>query len=175
MDNNYNILLSIADTLDLSNLSEEEIDRLFDTPLFQQVRSRNEFINSVEALGWQIAENLCLILFFQRYSKDPETLNRVKAELYSECLLILRKRIAYNCKQNLLTHIFFYIMDFDDKEYVYECLWDKFNKEGISIQRETEALHTVVEQFQRILRQDLIPLLCDTKNPQKLRAYINDL
>lgn len=175
MNITFSKLKELAESFDLSTLSEEDADSLLETQLFEQARSRNDFINLVDNLGYQIAENICLILFMQQYRENIQTINHWKSELYAHCLNIQKKKVKSGNKEELLKHIFFNIMDFYDKEHVYDILWDKFNTEGISIFDESYAVYDVVEQFQVILKEDIIPLLINTKQAKELYQYISEL
>lgn len=84
-------LKNISDNFDYNSLTEDEKDELYETLLFEQAQNRRDFIELVDNLGWQIAENICLILFFTQYRSNCKTINHWKTELHAYCFKILAK------------------------------------------------------------------------------------
>lgn len=171
----FEIIKFLAEDFDLDSLTEDEKDILLETNLFEQAKSRNEFISFVENIGWQIVENVCLILFMNQYRSNILTISHWKTELYAHCSNILKKKVKSGDKRKLLEHTFFSVMDFSDNEHIFNALWEKFDTEGVNIFDESYAVYEVVEEFQSILKEDLIPLMCNPKGFEELREYIIDM
>lgn len=66
-------------------------------------------------------------------------------------------------------------MDFNDKEHIFIGLYKKFADEEVDIDQESYAVYDIIEQFQEILKYDLIPIMCNKSNINKLHNYIISL
>lgn len=166
----------INEIIDYSSLSEDEKDELMDIPIFEQAQVRSDFINFVSNIAWQIAENICLILYAEQYDESKLIyINHWKSELFAHCDNIYKKKLRSGDKQKTLSYALLNINDFADNDIVFEGLYSKFKSEQIDIYKIKYVIYDVIEQFQEILKNDLIPLMSSTKNLESLYSYIENL
>lgn len=171
----YNEFLKLIIKFNFDNLTEKEKDRLIYTPLFEQAYNRKIIKNAVIDLGWQIMENLCLILFMSRYRENILTINHWKTELYAYCSKIAKLNVKIKNKTKTLEYSFFDEADFSESDAIFEGIADKFAEENVDVYQEQYAVYDIIEDAQDILKNDLIPLMLNRRTLSNLKNYIYEL
>lgn len=175
-ENFYKLIKLIAEHINYADLSERQKEHLARTALFEQAQERHEFVQLIDNIAWEIAEHICLVLFFQQYrTNKKENMNHWKSEIKAHCNKIIKKKIKCGDKVKVLNYAFFEYADFYSSEHIFNGLYDKFYDEGIDIYKEQYAVYDIIEQFQEILKTDLIPILANPKALVELREYIENL
>lgn len=171
----YNEFLKLIRQFNFDNLSEKEKDNLIYTPLFEQAFSRKVIKNAVIDLGWQIMENLCLILFMSRYRENVLTITHWKTELYTHCSKIAKLNVKIKNKTKTLEYSFFDEAEFSEAYVIFEGIADKFADEKVDVYQEQYTVYDIIEDAQDILKNDLIPLMVNRRLLSELKNYIFDL
>lgn len=171
----YNEFIKLIRKFNFDNLTEKEKDKLIYTPLFEQAFGRKVIKNAVIDLGWQIMENLCLILFMSRYRENVLTINHWKTELYAHCSKIAKLNVKIKNKTKTLEYSFFDEADFSEADVIFEGIADKFADENVDVYQEQYAVYDIIEDAQDILKNDLIPVMLNRRTLSDLKNYIYEL